>query len=146
MAEPMPALAPVSAPRPAARKRLPHPHLPKPRQEPGRGPGGGQTQARDSGSMAEQDAQLPKQLGEELADRGVIKPAQPEAPADDPPAKDDELMNTLLGEAFQTLSKAGMNAQQKVILAKKATDKHPNEWRVSDGKKFLNYMAQEFPQ
>ena len=105
------------------------PPAPKPRQEPARPP-----------------SQPPKQLGEELADRGVIKPAQPEAPADDPPAKDDELMNTLLGEAFQTLSKAGMNAQQKVILAKKATDgKHPNEWRVSDGKKFLSFMATEFP-
>ncbi|HVG09839.1 MAG TPA: hypothetical protein VNM67_19215 [Thermoanaerobaculia bacterium] len=34
MAEPMPALAPPSARRPAARKRLPHPHLPVPRQEP----------------------------------------------------------------------------------------------------------------
>ena len=37
MAEPMPALAPSSAPssarRPAARKRLPHPHLPAPRQK-----------------------------------------------------------------------------------------------------------------
>jgi hypothetical protein len=39
MAEPMPALAPPSARRPAARKRLPHPHLAppvaiSPRQEP----------------------------------------------------------------------------------------------------------------
>ena len=38
MAEPMPALAPPSARRPAARKRLPHPHLaplpPRPEAEP----------------------------------------------------------------------------------------------------------------
>ena len=33
MAEPMPALVPPSARRPAARKRLPHPHLAPPRQK-----------------------------------------------------------------------------------------------------------------
>lgn len=33
MAEPMPALVPQSARRPAARKRLPHPHLAPPRQK-----------------------------------------------------------------------------------------------------------------
>ncbi len=102
------------------------PPAPKPRQEPARAP-----------------SQPPKQLADELADRGVIKPAQPEAPADDPPAKDDELMNTLLGEAFETLTKAGMNKQQKMIMARKATGGvDPNQWRVSHGRAFLAYMGE----
>jgi hypothetical protein len=85
----------------------------------------------------------PKQLQEELADRGIAnKPAE----ADDPLAKDDELMNTLLGEAFQQLTKAGMNGQQKVIFAREATGSHPNGWKVSDGRKFLAYMQEKFPE
>ena len=101
----------------------------------------------------------PRQLQDELKDRGILKgpqladkafggtqPPQPEDEASDPLAKDDELMNTLLGEAFQRLTAAGMNGQQKIIFARDATGSHPNGWRVSDGKKFLTVMAEKYPQ
>lgn len=114
-----------SAPQRQEQRR--EPPAPKPRQDPARQP----------------SEPPPRQLTEELAARGVGNtPADPE----DPLAKDDELMNTLLAEAFEQLTKAGVQKQQKIILARELTGKHPNEWRVSDGKKFLAGMAERYPQ
>jgi hypothetical protein len=94
----------------------------------------------------------PKPLTEELKDRGILKGPQLAdkafggEQADDPLAKDDEVMNALLGEAFGQLSAAGMNKQQKMLFARQATGSDPNQWRVSDGNKFLRAMAEKFPQ
>ncbi len=85
----------------------------------------------------------PKQLTEELADRGIAN-----VPADDDtkPAKSNEMLDHALHEVFTRLKELGKNPQQLMMIAKEATGLHPNAWTVADGRKFLSFAAERFPQ